>query len=381
MNTEKKATRISSIDMLRGLVMLIMLVDHVRERFFLHMQVTDPMDVTETDSGLFFTRLSAHLCAPVFVFLTGLSSWLYANPINKAPRSPRSFLLKRGLFLVLLEITLVNLSWFGTYNTLYLQVIWVIGLSMICLGILCTLPRVWIGVIGFLIVFGHNALSPISFTPNETGYSIWTILHDRGYLLQHSFLNIKISYPLLPWIGVILLGYFAGPLYQQQMPAIKRQKALIAIGCACLVLLAILRGFNIYGETLPWHVHESNIMSIMSFFNYTKYPPSLDFILLTLGIGHLLLFAFEKYRFRWMQVLKTFGSAPMFFYIVHLYILLAIYSICVAIFGTNHGDYFGVSHLLQIWLIAILLSVLLYYPTKVFSAYKRKSSSKLITYF
>ena len=211
--TNIKPNRIASIDILRGFVILLMLVDHVRERFFLHKQVLDPMDINNTEPELFFTRLSAHLCAPIFVFLTGISAWLYANPTSGIKRSAPSFLFKRGLILILLEVTLINFSWFGAYNTLYLQVIWAIGLSMIVLAGATYLPRQWIIALGLAIVIGHNLLSPIQFSPDEFGYSFWTILHDRGYLVTEALVNVKVSYPVLPWIGVIMLGYAVGPLF------------------------------------------------------------------------------------------------------------------------------------------------------------------------
>ena len=162
--------RIHSIDILRGLVILLMIVDHVRERFFYHHQVTDPMDIQHTDPSLFFTRLSAHFCAPIFVFLTGLSAYLYQNPIQKPKRDLQSFLLKRGLFLIVLEITLINFSWFGNYQNLYLQVIWAIGLSMISLALVIKLPRYLIGGLGLLIIFGHNLLASINLQPNEIAF-------------------------------------------------------------------------------------------------------------------------------------------------------------------------------------------------------------------
>ena len=209
------AARIGAIDLMRGLVMLFMLVDHVRETIYLHLQVGDPMDAQTTAPALYFTRLTAHLCAPTFVFLTGLGAWLYAHPPGGAARSASGFLFKRGLLLVLLEITLVSFAWTGDLplKTIYLQVIWAIGLSMIALSAVTALPLRWLAAAGLLIVFGHNALSPITFQPGETGYSLWTILHDRGFLVADGPLKVKVSYPVLPWIGVILLGYAAGPLY------------------------------------------------------------------------------------------------------------------------------------------------------------------------
>lgn len=146
---------------------------------------------------------------------------------------------------------MINFSWFGRYETLYLQVIWAIGLSMISLALLCKLPRWCIGLLGLTIVFGHNTLSFVSFTSDESGYAFWTILHDRGYLVSEGWLRVKISYPVLPWIGVILLGYFAGSLFGSGFSATLRKQRLIALGTACLLLLILLRGFNIYGETLP----------------------------------------------------------------------------------------------------------------------------------
>ncbi|MBL3657267.1 DUF1624 domain-containing protein [Fulvivirga sediminis] len=379
----KKPGRITSIDMLRGLVMMLMLVDHVRERIFIHHPVLDPMDLNATEPSLFFTRSSAHFCAPIFVFLTGLSAWLYSHPANREPRSASSFLLKRGLFLILLEVTVINLSWYGVYQTLFLQVIWAIGLSMIALSLISKLPRWCIGVLGFAIVFGHNALSYINFEPGENGYALWTVLHDRGYLIADGALKIKVSYPVLPWIGVISLGYFAGKLYQYTLEAQKRHRYLITIGSLSLLALVVLRSFNIYGETEAWVKHDNSLLTIMDFFNYTKYPPSLDFILLTIGISMFLLFLFEKINPKaWLgQILKTYGSAPMFFYIFHLYVLLLIYKICVAAYGNNQGDTFGVDYVWQVWLIAFALFALLYYPTHKFAAFKKQSSSRLIKYF
>ncbi len=379
MENKKKETRIASIDILRGLVMLIMLVDHVREHFFSHHSVTDPMVIEDTSSGLFFTRLLAHFCAPVFVFLTGLSAWLYSNPKDKPSRSATSFLLKRGFFLILLELTIVNFSWSASYNTLYLQVIWAIGISMICLAFLSRIPRLWIGILGFAIVFGHNLLTPIAFEETELGYNLWTILYHRGFLTTDGFIDIRISYPVLPWIGVILLGYFMGPLYHRRILPVRRQRILIFLSLCSLTVLLILRGWNIYGETVPWETQNTVLKSIMSFFNYTKYPPSLDYLLFTIGIGFFLLSYFERINNQFSQVLKVYGSAPMFFYIVHLYMILIIHAILI--FTINNGEVIKVKNVYQLWLISIVLSVLLYFPTKKFSNYKRRSSSKLIKYF
>lgn len=379
----KAKSRIASIDVLRGLVIVFMMLDHVRERFFLHVPVGDPMDV-ETISGLlFFNRYLAHLCAPIFIFLTGMSAWLYAHPGRGEFRSPSGFLFKRGLFLVFIEVTVIYLVWAATFTTLYLQVIWAIGLCMIVLSVLVKLNYWVIGSLGFLIVFGHNLLSPISFQPGEFGYSLWTILHDRAFLVEDGPIPIKISYPVLPWIGVILLGYFAGPIYDRAMDMITRRKILIALGAGCLLLLLVLRGFNIYGETLPWSVQETGVRTLMSFLNYTKYPPSLDFVLVTLGVGFFLLAWFEAMNNTLMDALEVYGSVPMFIYILHLYALLLAYVILFAIFGANQGDRFGFEHVWQVWIGTIILAVTLYFPTRAFSAYKHreKRNKAWLSYF
>lgn len=373
-------SRIASIDVMRGLVIVLMLVDHVREKLYLHVQVGDPMDVQNTAPELFFTRMTAHLCAPTFVFLTGLSAWLYSHPAM-GTRSASGFLFKRGLFLVFIELTLINFAWFGTYNTLYLQVIWAIGLSMIALSALVRLPYWAIGALGALIVLGHNLLSPISFAPGEFGYSLWTILHDRGILVADGPVVVKVSYPVLPWIGVILLGYFAGPLYSRGMDMMARRKGLLGLAAACLGGLAILRGFNIYGETLPWVQSDTAVQTVMSFVNFTKYPPSLNFLLLTLGIAFILLAWFETRKNALVDALETFGSAPMFFYIVHLYVLLIGYQILLAIFGPTQGELFGVDNFYWVWITSALMTLALYYPTKVFAKFKHSTDMAWVKYF
>ncbi|GGQ06840.1 DUF1624 domain-containing protein [Shewanella litoralis] len=375
-----KAKRISSIDMMRGAVMLIMLLDHVRERFYLHMQVSDPMDLSTTSWELFISRFAAHFCAPVFVFLTGVSAWLYANRNPLQPRSARGFLIKRGLFLIGLEILVINISWMGNYHTLWLQVIWVIGLSMLTLAALINLPRPIMALLGFAIVCGHNLLTPIQFMPNEWGYSLWTILHDRGYLIADGVLKVKISYPALPWMGVILLGYAAGPIFSKSSLAIKRQRQLLQLGIGCIVLFIVLRGGNIYGETLPWQMGNNLGETLMSVFNLTKYPPSLSFLLITLGVMFFGLVGFERLNNQFGQVLMTFGSVPMFFYILHLYVLLLLYSISKYVFGANHGELLGVDNMAWVWLIALGLIAILYYPVKRFSAYKQASQQAWIKY-
>ena len=372
--------RIASIDVMRGLVILLMAVDHVRERFFYHLNVSDPMDLEMTSPALFFTRMTAHLCAPTFVFLTGMAAWLYANPANNVPRSASSFLLKRGLFLVLIEVTLVNFSWFGNVDTIFLQVIWAIGLSMIALSLMVKLPFIIIGLVGIAIVAGHNLLSPISFNPGETGYTLWAILHDRG-IIYDGAIRIKASYPILPWIGVILLGYFAGPLYSRTMDMLARRKRLIGLGVSLLAILLVLRSYNIYGEVLPWQSQSSALLTLMDFVNFTKYPPSLNYLMLTIGIALLMLAWLETLSNKFLDALEVFGSAPMFIYILHLYVLLISYRIVLATVGPNVGDLFALDYVWQLWAIAALLVWALYYPTRAFAKFKHSTNMAWVKYF
>lgn len=375
-------SRIAVIDVLRGLIMLIMLFDHVRETIYLHMQVSDPMTVTATEPALFFTRLAAHFCAPVFVFLTGLSAWLYAHPAA-GPRSATGFLIKRGMLLVFLELVFVNFAWAGTFPpaTIYLQVIWVIGLAMIVLALVHKLPLKLLGAAAFLIIFGHNALTWITFAPGTIAYDLWTVLLHRGYLVADGAVKVKVTYPLLPWVGVILAGYVAGPLYAATMAPERRRQVLRMIGIGALILLAVLRGFNIYGEALPWVAGDSAVQSVMSFLNFTKYPPSLDFLLMTLGAGALALAALEP-RDNWFtRACATFGGAPMFYYLLHLYLLLGLQHVLVAVFGANHGVRFGVDHVWPVWVLALALMPVLYFPCRAFARFKRRSSQAWVRYF
>ena len=376
-------TRIEVIDVMRGLVMVIMVLDHVRERFYLRVPVSDPMDVATTEPKLFFTRIAAHFCAPMFVFLTGLGAWLYANPANGAPRSATGFLVKRGLLLVVLEVTVILFSWVEKFppHTIWLQVIWVIGICMIILGLVHQLPRWILAAMAFTLVFGHNLLSHIHFQAGEPGYWIWTILHDRGYLIADGPTKLKVSYPLLPWIGVIILGWLAGPIFSKGVDPARRARIWTQLGLACLALLAFLRGFNIYGETLPWTVQPDALHTVMSFVNFTKYPPSLDFLLLTLGVGFLLFPRFEAMSNAFTRALAVFGSAPMFFYIFHLYVLLALQLLMLELAGANYGGRWELDHYWPVWLISVALLPVFYYPTRAFARYKRTSKQAWVKYF
>lgn len=365
--------RLLSIDALRGLVILFMLLDHVRETFLLHRQVSDPMTIDSTEPALFASRTLAHLCAPVFVLLTGLSAWLYGQKYQ-GRRDVSAFLFKRGLFLVVLEFTLVNFAWTFQLppSVIYMQVIWAIGVSMIALAALVWLPRPLLIVLAVVIIAGHNLLDGLHFEAGSALHIPWTILHERSWIEVGESLRLRVTYPVLPWIGVIALGYSLGPWFAKDMQPAQRQRYLWLGGASALIGFVVVRAVNGYGEK-PWQAYDNGVQTVMSFFNITKYPPSLLFLALTLGIGLLLLLAFEKTGSkRWISMLATFGAAPMFFYLLHLYVLKILYVACVALFGLNHGNYFGFDGMGAIWLVALLLPLALYAPVHWFAGLKAR---------
>lgn len=365
--------RLLSIDALRGLVILFMLLDHVRETFLLHRQVSDPMTIDSTEPALFASRTLAHLCAPVFVLLTGLSAWLYGQKYQ-GRRDVSAFLFKRGLFLIVLEFTLVNFAWTFQLppSVIYMQVIWAIGVSMLALAVLVWLPRAVLIALALVIMGGHNVLDGLHVQASSALQIPWTILHERSWIDVGDSLRLRTTYPVLPWIGVIALGYGLGPWFAKGIQPTARQWYLLLAGVGALVGFVVLRAANGYGEK-PWQAYENGVQTLMSFFNITKYPPSLLFLALTLGIGLLLLLAFERAgQKRWIGILATFGAAPMFFYLLHLYVLKILYVACVALFGLNHGNYFGFDSIGAIWLVALLLPLVLYPPVRWFAGLKAR---------
>lgn len=364
-------SRLQSIDALRGLVMLFMLLDHLRETWFLYMPVGDPVDARTVMPALFFTRITSTLCAPIFVALTGLSAYLYSQKHTLAQTS--DFLLRRGVFLVLLELTLVNFSWRAELvpHFVFLQVIWAIGLCMIVLAALIHLPARAILILGLAIVAAHNLLDGIVFPPDHPLFVPWAIIHERSQI-QLAGVIIKFNYPVLPWVGVICLGWSVGNWFTR-LTASERGQRLRTTGFAMIVGFLLLRTLNIYGDA-PWFVVPGEpIRTVMSFLALTKYPPSLLFLLPTLGIGLILLAALERANdARPTQWLSVMGGAPMFFYLFHLYLLRILYLTARAIWGPNHGDIFGVDSLAWVWVWYIGLIVPLYFPTRWFSNLKKR---------
>ena len=373
-------TRIGSIDALRGLVMLLMLVDHVREFFYLHAQVGDPVDLAATPPDLFLTRAASHICAPVFLLLTGLSASLYGQ--KHGDRAATSaFLLKRGLLLILLEITLVNLAWTRSLfpPILYLQVIWAIGISMVALAGLLWLPRALLAGLALAIMFGHNLLDPVRLAPEETGYALWSILHQRG-MLPLPWGMARTSYPVLPWIGVIAAGYALGPLFADRTPPDVRQRRLLVLSGGLLAAFLILRGLNGYGDPVPWQAGATPALSALAFVNLTKYPASADFLLLTIGLGLALLALFERLPAASLGGLRTFGGAPLFFYLAHLWLLRVIHDAAAGSGLAGSSGRIELAAPWQIWLAAAAQSLPLWVACRWMVGLKRRAAWPGLSY-
>jgi len=303
-------TRIASIDVLRGLVMVLMALDHVRDYFTVAR--CSPMDLSCTTPALFFTRWITHFCAPVFMLLAGVSAGITGRRMTLA--ALRRFLVTRGLWLVVLEVTVVQLVW--TFNVRYesglvLQVIWALGVSMIMLAAVVGWPRPAIGLAGLAIVCGHDLLDGIAPARFGAWAPLWNVLHVQGPTPFGLVL-----YPLVPWIGVMMLGYWLADLYAR--PAAERRRDLLTIGGAAVYGFVGLRLANLYGDPTPWSSQTMPALTVLSFLNVAKYPPSLCYLLVTLGPALIVLALLENARGRIAGALETLGRVPLFFYVLHL---------------------------------------------------------------
>ena len=312
--------RINSIDLLRGLVMIIMALDHVRDYFHTGAFLYDPLDLDKTSVTLFFTRWITHFCAPVFMFLAGTSAFLVGQ--KKTRKALSLFLFKRGLWLVLLELTLINFGWnFDiAFTNIYFIVIWALGISMIVLAGLIYLHYKLILLIGVVLVAGHDLLDNIHVPGNNLPAFGWALLHDQNFFSWQGK-NILVGYPVLPWIGVMALGYCLGILYTNAYSAEKRKKMLLIIGSSAIVLFIMIRGTNFYGDPSHSSHQQTAFYTFLSFIKTTKYPPSLLYILMTLGPAILFLAFTEKATNGFAKIISVYGRVPMFYYVVHIFLI------------------------------------------------------------
>ncbi|RAW00106.1 DUF1624 domain-containing protein [Pseudochryseolinea flava] len=323
-----KSYRIDSIDLLRGIVMILMALDHVRDYFHADAFLYNPLDLTQTSVPLFFTRWITHFCAPVFVFLAGTSSFLVGE--RKSKKELSFFLVKRGIWLIVLELTIINFAWFYniSFSLIILVVIWVLGVGMLVLAAAIHLRYYVVMVLGFALVFGHNLLDGIYVDGNNADAIGWTMLHGFKAFPVTDHFTLFAGYAILPWTGIMLLGYCFGKLFTPAFQE-RREKILLSIGGGLILLFVILRLPNIYGDPSPWSVQSTTIDTILSFINVSKYPPSLLYTLITLGPAIIFLSQADKLNFNsWFNRMAwTLGKVPMFYYVLHLYL---IHSLAVA---------------------------------------------------
>jgi uncharacterized membrane protein len=384
-----KGHRIESIDLLRGLVMILMALDHARAYFGYGSFFAEPTDLTTTTPLLFFTRWITHFCAPVFVFLAGTAAFLYGTRREKTGQVAW-FLLTRGLWLILLEVTVVNFGWTFdvTLSFHILQVIWAIGFSMVCLAGLVFLPKWALLTVGIILVAGHNLLDSVTIG-GTVGTWIWSILHLQNIILLGPASAIDIHYPVIPWIGLMVLGYAFGELYKKGFDARQRKKLLLILGNGAIAAFVVLRLFNIYGDPRPWSPQGNFTFSLISFFNTTKYPPSLLFLLMTMGPSLIFLYMTEELQNKVTQAVVVLGRVPLFFYVIHIYLIhiLAILGLMIAgrawteyiltarvFFNATLADYgYGLPVVYLIW---ILVTVALFPLCKRYMDYKANNRAR-----
>ena len=331
--TDSAKFRVSSIDLLRGVVMIIMAIDHVRDFFHYESFIFDPLDLEKTNVGLFFTRWVTHFCAPVFVFLAGTAAFLSGQ--RKSKKELSWFLLTRGVWLVFLEIFIVGFGW--GFNIRFpfnaVAVIFALGVCMIALAAIIHLRFKVILALGLLIVFGHNLLDNVHFDNFW-----WAFLHETKIFRVNENHLVRTAYPVLAWIGIMSLGYCFGKLYTKNIAQRVRKKWLLLLGSSAILLFIILRFSNAYGDPSPWSYQASWQFTILSFLNTTKYPPSLLFTLMTLGPAMIFLAFTENAWNRLTKPIITIGRVPMFYYLLHLYLIHLLAMIGAEVSGFSWRD-------------------------------------------
>lgn len=359
--------RIQSVDFLKGLVIVLMALDHVRAYFHYDYFYFDPTDIDQTNFWIFFTRFITHFCAPVFVFLAGTSAFFVEQKIGKNAVS--KWLLKRGLWLIFVEIIIISFGWRFQFNfdAIIFQVIWLLGASMLFLALFIHFPKRFMIPLCLLVIFGHNTFD--GFTGGQLG-DFWKLLHIEGPIQLTENSSIYNAYPLIPWIFVMPLGYYLGILYKPGYDAVKRHHILIRTGISAIAIFFVLRFVNIYGDLVPWTSYEDFTKTILSFFNVTKYPPSLLFLLITLGPSLIVLSLSEKFKGKLFEVMVLFGKVPMFFYIIHIYwihllAVLAVYlsgydpklmiiDVWIGFVTELHGYGFSLGVVYLIWVFVVV---------------------------
>ena len=373
--------RIEKIDIVRGIVMVIMALDHVRDILHVDALTQNPTNLNYTTPILFFTRWITHLCAPTFVFLAGTSAFLYFSK-TKSVAVTRSYLIKRGLILILLEFTIINFGLFfdAGFHSLVFQVIATIGFGMIILGILISLNPKTIGIIGLIILVFHNLTPLIPFAESSVLKTIFTPLFAPTAFPLFSGITFIMGYPPVPWLGILLVGFASGKFFLESS-----NKPFLKLALVSISLFFLLRFINIYGDPVPWSTQKSFVFTLLSFFNLTKYPPSLLFSLLTLGIMFLLITITPKINEKVKNILIIFGKVPLFYFIVHFYLIHLItlvvlfaqgfhwdqFSFASGTFGRPQNVESGLT-LGWVYIVWLMVIFLMYFPSKWYAGYKAK---------
>ncbi len=378
-----QGSRLVSIDVLRGLVMVIMALDHARD--FMTYQRFAPEDVAHTSAALFFTRFITHYCAPVFAFLAGTGAFLSTSR-GKSLQELSRFFFTRGLWLLLLEFTVVDFAW-GFVPWAHGGVIWVLGWSMMAMALIVRLPLRWIAVLGLGMISTHNLLDRVNPASFGKFYWLWILLHSPGRIPITDHVWFSVRYVLIPWVGVMAVGFAFGKLLLQA----DRRKWILTLGIFATMLFFVLRGINLYGNNIAgqplkyplsagaWSVQPTLSLTVISFVNVLKYPPSLDYLLLTLGPALILLGLLDGAQARsgLSRILLVYGRVPLFYYVLHIYLLnlmarLAALAFHQPIFsGTVIADFVqrpagyghGLPFIYAMWILAVAI---LYLPCRWF---------------
>lgn len=385
--------RLTSIDIARGLIMVIMALDHTRDYFHADAFVFSPTDLDKTHTALFFTRWITHFSMPGFVFLSGLSANISLQRKSKAELT--RYLLTRGLWLVILEFTVLRFGYFFNFyfDVTILTVLWLFGICMLLLAALIHLPSRWILILGLIILVGHNLFDGFSVEPTSLGFVPWTILMSRGLLAVTPDVAFVVTYPIIPWLGIMLLGYSIGTWYTNTGEVI-RQKLLLSTGFVCVIAFIVLRFINLYGDPAPWAVQPSSWYTVLSFLNTSKYPPSFLFALMTIGPLLILLSLLEKGNTKILQPLNTIGRVPLFYFILHFYLIHTVALISYMIktgksfsnidlhFAKSFGGITpeGGHSLLVVYLVWIAIVLIMYPLCKAYDRVKSQRSGTFLSY-
>ncbi|MRS62884.1 DUF1624 domain-containing protein [Larkinella terrae] len=378
--------RNNSIDVMRGLVMIIMALDHVRDLLHTSSLSQSPTDLTTTTPALFFTRWVTYLCAPTFVFLSGTSAFLSMKAKNDRAGT-RRFLLSRGIWLILLEFSVVNFGlWFDlNFNVLIFEVIAAIGVGFLIISMLLPLPSRTIGLMGGFIVALHGLVTLIPVPENVLLKVLLSLFSPTVFPYATGKLFL-VAYPPIPWLGILLIGYGAGYLFAS--PEKVQRRVFLKTGLLSLGLFTFLRVANLYGDPINWSAQKNPVFTLLSFVNVTKYPPSLQFCLLFLGIMFLLLSVFQGLTNKWALILIVYGKTPLFYFLLHWYLIHPLVFVMVFLqgfkpseleFGANFGRPKTGSglELWSIYLIWILIVLVMYPICKRYGAYKERRKEQV----